>query len=295
MAQDLNFNQVQQEIEKVKNILIAVPAKPSLDIAAAGLALRLSLDKVEKPAGFACANPLPSSFNKLKGSNNVVSEIGDRNLIISFDYQKDAIEKVSYNIKNNKFNLVVQPKEDQSPLDPNSVSYSYSSASAEVIFVVGALKLEDLGNIYQQKAFENKTIINLDYKQNNSKFGKINLIDTSAAACSQITAQFLQKLNLPVDPDISANIYYGIQANTANFQSPKVGPETFETAAWALKNGAKKTKEPTAVTQNKPKQQNQPVVQQQKTQNNNQQQSPNKQPPPDWFKPKIYKGGGQLV
>jgi hypothetical protein len=47
-------------------------------------------------------------------------------------------------------------------------------------------------------------------------------------------------LSLPVDGDISTNLYAGIITNTANFQGVNVKASAFEAAGWCLKNGARK-------------------------------------------------------
>ena len=226
-------------------------------------------------------------------ANKVTDKIGSQNLIISFDYLKDSIEKVSYNIKDDKFNLVIQPKGETPPLDTDKVSYSYTGTQADLIFVVGASKLEDLGKLYEQekKIFNDKTIINIDNKQNNARFGQINLLQPQAASCSEIAADLIKNLNLPVNDDVATNLYAGIKANTANFQAGNVTAKTFETIAWCLKNGAKKEfLTNRSIQQPKPVQQP-TVIQQPAPAPFTQPQQKSNTPPPDWFKPKISKGG----
>ncbi len=322
MLDSLDFNQLQQPLVEAKNILILITADPSLDYVASGLALYLSLKKQDKNVAIGCPSEMTVAFNRLIGIDKVSSQIGNRNLVISFAYVKDSIEKVSYNIEDDKFNLVVEPKANFPPLDIDKVNYSYSGVDADLVFVVGASKLEDLGKLYEtnKKLFNEKLVVNIDSKFNNTKFGKINFHDSKRASCSEIIVELLKKLNLPLDKDIATNLYGGIKTSTSNFQAPNVNASTFEAAAWCLQNGAEKNyfnvpsipkkefpflqtpslskaefktpfKAPTSLGEQLPP----PPFVQQRQQNQQQEQQKEdekkgKQPPPDWFKPKIYRG-----
>lgn len=308
----INFKQIEPDLLSAKNILILLPANPSLDSVASGLALYLSLKKQEKNIGIGCPTKMTVAFNRLIAIDKITDKIGNRNLVISFDYMKDSIEKVSYNIEDNKFNLVIEPKANCPALNSNKVAYSYSGAFADLIFIVGASKLEDLENLYfdEKSIFNDKQTVNIDYKPNNSRFGRINFHDPQASSCSEITAALIQDLSLPVDPDVATNIFSGLKSNTSNFQSLNMGPSAFETASWCLKNGARKDffSSPGFMPQtfNQPafsnpfsqQQINQPMpaatnifspppfVQNQFQPNGG---KGSQQPPADWLKPKIYK------
>jgi len=296
MDEQLNLTPIQNVLPKAKSVLVLLAANPNLDQVAAALALYLSIKKQQKQVLIACSSAMTVGFNRLFGINKVSDKIGNRNLIISFDYLKDSIEKVSYNIENNKFNLVVEPRPGLPSLQADKVSYSYSGSEADLIFVVGALKLEDLDKLYfnEKKIFENSLTVNLDNRANNTNFGKVNLVDSQAASCCEIATLLIKGLNLPVDQDIATNLLTGIETNTANFQAPSTSATTFEAAAWCLKNGAKKgylvDQKTISRIQAAPKQATviQPSFAAPKP--SGREPQPVKQPPPDWFKPKIFKG-----
>jgi len=302
MIDEQNLNSTKEAIDKAKNILILSPVNPSLDNIAASLSLYLSLKKYGKEITVACPSPMTVVFNHLVGVNKITDKVDGRNLIISFDYLKDSIEKVSYNIENDKFNLVVEPKKGYSPLQTNKVSYSYAGAEADLIFIIGALKLEDLDKLYfnEKKVFENSQTVNIDNRINNTKFGKINLINTKAVSCCEILTTIIKRFNLPIDQDICTNLLAGIEANTSNFQASNALANTFEAAAWCLRNGGKrkrfinqKSDSPAQVPFSSP--QLKPIQPQPITPKSTKvpplgSSSEQTQPPPDWFKPKIYKG-----
>lgn len=304
---------LKESLIKAKNILILTGANPSLDSVASSLALYLIFKKQAKNVHVSCPTPMTVAFNRLIGVNKIRNKIGNRNLTISFNYVKDSIEKVSYNIENNKFNLVIEPKNGQPPLNSDKVSYNYSGVSADIIFIIGAAKLEDLGNFYltEKQTFFNSLTVNIDNKKNNTNFGKINLCDSSKTSCSELIIALIQGLNLTIDQDIATNLYAGIKANTANFQAINVNAETFEFSAWCLKNGARKNQMANNLNsfvkkQAPPLRKNINLGQQsspslpfvQPTNSLNQPETliENKEAkaPPDWLKPKIYRGNTKI-
>lgn len=125
------------DLAKAKTVLILLPQNPSLDAAAAALALYLSVSKVQKTVNIACANPLTVAFNRLYAVNKVKQEIGNKNLLISFDCPEESLEKVSYNIENNTFNLVVEKKSGYPALQTKDLKYNYTGVSADIVFILG--------------------------------------------------------------------------------------------------------------------------------------------------------------
>lgn len=309
---NIDLQQLSGALEPAKNVLILLPNNPTLDGVAGGLAFYLTLQKTGKNVAVACPTQMTVAFNRLVAVDKITSKIGSRNLVISFDYIKDSIEKVSYHIENNKFNLVIEPKANFSPLDPSKVSYSHSGASADLVIMIGATKLEDFDRFYyeEKKMFDDKNTINIDYKPNNSRFGKINLVDNKSSSCSEIVVNLIRNLSLPVDSDIATNLYTGIKTNTNNFQSFNISATAFETSAWCLNNGARQNQfmgpmssQPVAPMSSQPMApitNFQPSVPPPFSQPiptrpmNNNQINGNQPPPADWLKPKIYQGKTQI-
>jgi len=272
MNQNLDLSKLQQALSPAQGILVVIPKNPSLDKMAASLSLYSSLRKSGKVATVTCPQPMTMEFSQLVGVDKVTDKIGSRNLVISFDYIKDSIEKVSYNVEGNKFNLVIQPKAGLPPLDTKNISYSYSGADSELIFVIGVQRLEDLGSFYEgeKKLDGEKPIVNIDYHPQNTQFGKINIFNPQASSYSEIVTLILKTLNLPFDQDIATNLLVGLRSATNNFQSPSVSAGTFEAAAFCLRAGARRMEAPKPSEEEK------------------------KKASPDWLAPKIYKGKTQV-
>lgn len=274
--QDFNFSSLQDRLVDAKEVLILLPKEPSLDATAAGLALYMAIKKAEKNVLIASPTPMKVKYNRLYSVDKIKEEIGSKNLIISFDYKKEAIEKVSYNVEDGKFNLVVQPQTGSKPLNKENVEYSYSGTSSDLIFVVGAKNLTELDKIYTENkdAFTEANVVNIDVNENNQKFGKTNYVDDSVVSTAEIVIEIIKKLNLPVNGDIATNLLAALEASTSNFGSGKETAHTFESAAWCLKTGANR-----GHLEGEVKKEIKPQKEEKGEQT----------PPPDWLKPKIYK------
>lgn len=311
MEQGLDLTSLQQQLPQAQKILVLIPQNPTLDKVAAGLGLYLSLKKQGKQVTIACPSEMTVAFNRLFAVNKIQKQIGNRDLTITFKGQKDKIEKISSQAQGEDLSLVIEPRQGCASVSQDQVAFSYSGAEADMIFIIGAARLEDLGALYgaEKKIFDQALTINLDYQAQNSNFAKVNLVSPQFGSCCEGVVSLMQNLNLSVDGDIASNLFSGIKANHSNFLSPQVKATAFEAAAWCLQNGAQPglNSQP-AMSQVTPGQKqsviqsSQPVVRQTLVQppftsNKPKQNMPQfqpQQPPPDWFKPKIFKGGSQV-
>ena len=278
-----DLKQVQEALNSAQTIFIVLPAQVNFDKTAAALAFFLSLKKAGKQVFIGCSAPMTVEFSSLVGVDKIQSKLGGRNLLISFDYLEDSIEKVSYNIENDKFNLTIQPKQGFAPLSTDKVHYGYTGGRADLILIMGAGSLNDLGDLYQANKglFEQAKTWDFDISSRQKTFAQKGFFDSQSAAFCETIAGMLAKLKLPVDGDIAVNLFRGLLKATRNFSSPKVGAATFEAAAFCLRSGAKRPQKkiktplkpmPTSISAQKT-----PEI-----------------PQSDWLEPKIYKGATRI-
>lgn len=271
-----DFSQIKNYLAGSNQILILTSQAPTIDGLAASLSLYLSLLAVGKKVNIACASQTTVEFNHLVGIDKVKLDLPSGNFVISLDYVEGAIEKVSYNILGDKFNLVIEPKIGAPAFSSDKVRYSSGSTAADLVFVIGCSNLEQLGKFYtgQPDLFSKTTIFNLDYYQNNTAFGKVNLVDPTAFSVSEIATFFLKNLGLMINEDIATNLLTGMISATDNFSVQKSGPGTFEAAGVCLRAGGKR--ETTAFVPMEHRDSGEP-----------------KEAPADWLQPKIFKSGNQ--
>ncbi len=129
-------------VESAKSLLILLPTHPTLDEVAAGLALYWDFAE-GRNCTIACPSPMTVEFNRLVGVNKIKKDFGDQNLVLKFvGYKADNIEKVSYDVENDEFQLTVVPKAGLVAPTKEQVSLSYAGAAAELIFLVGGNRKE---------------------------------------------------------------------------------------------------------------------------------------------------------
>jgi len=246
MPKTYNTEPVKQALQTAQTVLILLPQNPQLDAVAAGLALYLALTKSQLNTIIGCATEMTVNFNRLFGVDKIKPRIGNQNLVISFNYPEDSLEKVSYDkdLANKKFHLTIEPKAGMLPLDPGQVEYSHTGSNADLIFIIGARSLEDLGYLYQQEKKllddKQKTLVNLSHLDKNAQFGTVNLYDPTASGCSEIMFTVLRVLELPLEQDIATNLLAGIESATNNLTTAS-SADTFETIAQLMRQGAKKS------------------------------------------------------
>lgn len=307
MAKSYNVEPVKTALQSAKQTLVLLPQNPTVDSVAAALALYLALTKKGIRSTIGCSSQMTVQFNRLFGVDKIKARIGNQNLVISFNYPEDSLEKVSYDKDpaNQKFHLTIEPKSGMQPLDVSQVEYSYTGSNADVIFVIGAKSLEDLGDLYKnEKALlddKSKTMVNVS-TIGNASFGTVNLNDPTATGASEIIFSVIKSLDLSLEQDIATNLLAGIEAATQNLAQAR-DVETFETVTELMKLGGERNHltassfgaggfnspfmrpaspagGPQAPTWPRPAMPTQPV-----------QSSPS----PDWLKPKVLTGSGSQI
>lgn len=289
MSKTYNIEPVKTALQAAKQVLVLLPQNPNVDSVAAALALYLALVKKGLSATIGCSSQMTVQFNRLFGVDKIKPRIGNQNLVITFNYPEDSLEKVAYDKDpaNQKFHLTIEPKAGLPPLDASQVEYSYTGSNADVIFVIGSRTLEDLGELYKQEKTlldnKSKTLVNLSTLDKNSQFGTVNLYDPTASGCAEIMTTVIKALELALEPDMATNLLAGIEAATQNLSQAK-SIDTFEAVTELIRLGGQRNhlapmpaspffRPPTPVFNPST-----PLGTQ-----------------PDWLKPKVFTGSGSQV
>lgn len=194
-------------------VAIYLPPDPAFPLVAAGLGVYLSLKSKGASVDIVCPTPMTVAESRLIGVDQVKTELPGRNLVISFNYVKDAIEKVSYNVENGKFNLLVQPKPGHQPLSAENVSFKLAGNLANLVILVGNASSPDTG-------------------QNPPT---LSLIKNAGRSLAAETAALIQEANLPLDQDIATNLLLGLSDETNRFA--RASADDFASAAGLARLG----------------------------------------------------------
>lgn len=271
---------LQSLLNPAGKVLIVLPENPSQDAIASGLALFLSLTQKGKGVSIVSPSKITVSVGSLFAVDKITSELGEagKNLVISFPYIEGSIEKVSYNIQNDKFNLVIEPRGEVNVLDKNAVEFSRGgegSDNFDIIFYIDVTSPDNLGKLSQtvsKLAFEKPTVS--FSTQNNQLQTAVRFGSVNSGSISEIVTLVISRMGLPFDADIADNLIKGIKEKTNNF-SQNSTPDTFEAVSICMRK------------------QQQPVNMPKQTQTTRDHgmtmQIPKTQAPPDWLKPKIFR------
>lgn len=262
------------------DVLIVTHEHPTPDAIGSALALYLGLTGLGKKVTVACPDPMVVGLSSFVGADKVTTKMGEKNFVISLDYQEGSIEKVSYNIEGSRFNLVVEPRAGFEPFSQDKVHYSYQGVSPDVIVSVDTIHLGGLKKLYedQKELFAAKPIINVDRHPNNAQYGAVNRVNPEASSTAEMVAQLLSELGVALTPDIATNLLNALYGATNSFSAAAVGPMAFELAAACLKAGGKRF----SVRQPDQKPDEDVVVKETVV-------APTGEAPTDWLKPKIFK------
>ncbi len=241
-TQDVQF--IQEPLSQAKTIVIAMGVNANYDVVASALSLYLSLKNSGKSVYIVCSAPMRVEFSYLVGVDEVREKLGNKSLMISFDYDENAVEKVSYSISEDgkKFQLLVSPKTGHTPLDPSTVQYAGSGAEADLLFVFGAASYEDLGLIYETEKYFFESVFSVSLNAfEGQQFTRVALDSSGQTCLAEGVGVLLGAMGMqPVD-DIATNILSSIEQATNRFQSFGMNPETFEMVAQLMRNGARRS------------------------------------------------------
>ena len=282
-----DISKVKELLDKANEILIVTHEHPTFDSTGSSLALFLGLESLGKKVSIVCPDAMTVELSSFVGVNKFAADLSRKNFIISLDYEEGSIEKVSYNIEGNKFNLVIEPRAGHTGFSEDKVHYSTGGSAAGLIFTVDTIHLGGLKKVYEENKdlFDGKTVVNIDRHPNNALYGSMNIVDPQSSSTAEVVAQFLSGIGARLTADIATNVLNALYGATEAFQT-RVSAQAFELAAACMKAGGKRFWKPT-VQEEVPAVETAtaPVVESQK---------PVVETPPDWLKPKIYKSSNLL-
>lgn len=235
--------QVKDLLGKAKDVLIVTHEMPSPDSMGSALALYLGLISLGKRVTIACPDLITVGLSSFVGVNKVISDLAvKKNFVISLDYVDGSIEKVSYNIEGDKFNLVIEPRAGFDTFSAEKVHYAYAGGSADLIFAIDTPSLAGLKKLYDgnKELFTGKPIVNVDRHPTNAQYGAVNVVDITTSATAEVVARLLSMLGVKLTVDIATNLLNAVYEATNNFTVGDISPGAFDVASVALKAGGKR-------------------------------------------------------
>ena len=220
-------------IEKSKKILIILGSEPSVDVVSAGIALNYGLKSVGKKVHLVATSNLPDNTSVLAGVEEIKKDLESKNLVISLDYEKNPIDKISYKMEGKTFNLIVKPRKN---INIEEVQTTFAGGDYNLIIILGTKNLKELETYLKHRdLFESVPTINIDIDESNFRYGKLNIIDTEIKSVSALVSLLLNDAKIKL-PEKSANmLLLGIREATQNFTKVE-GSKIFEAAAYTSRS-----------------------------------------------------------
>ena len=177
------------------------------------------------------------------GLDKITTGVGGENLVITLDVPENVIDKVTSNTEGGHLKLIINPAKGAPAITEANVKFSYSGAISDLVIVLGAADLKDVGALAEKEVelFNQPRLVNISNQV--GSFGAVNITDPSSRNCELVTA-ILKELSLPLDVDIANNLMRGIEDATSGLSSPNMTADTFEALAILYRSGARRT--PTA-------------------------------------------------
>lgn len=250
MKYDAQITELKNLLPGAKNILIAVPAGVDIDKLAAGLSLFLTLEAAGKQVSIVCDDNILVGQSHLFGVDHVQKGLpsgngGNLTLtlegVAASDGTVPALEKLDWYAEGNNLNLVFHVLPGQT-FQPGRIIPHYQGSGFSLVFTVGAVNLNALGNVYSQNqnAFSGTHVTNIDTQVANSSFGQTNVLDVNASSVSEMVANVISDLGYSLDSDSASNLLAGIFDATNNLLNPKVTADTYMAVANCLRVGGRK-------------------------------------------------------
>ncbi|MDD5623557.1 MAG: DHHA1 domain-containing protein, partial [Candidatus Peribacteraceae bacterium] len=139
-------------------------------------------------------------------------------------------------------NIIVVPKHGR--IRPQQISLGEGEKKYDLIIVVDTADLPLLGSVYTDHVdlFSDVPVLNIDHHISNTRFGQLQLIDTTSASVTEVLFHwFLQvpEWREKLTPDLATLLLTGLITDTRSFQNPNTTPRSLEVAAELLDLGAR--------------------------------------------------------
>ncbi|MFZ5438321.1 MAG: DHH family phosphoesterase [Patescibacteria group bacterium] len=241
-------NSLKEYFQSAESVAVILGQKPTVDQLALASALFIGCQNLNKEVGLYA--PKKISDDHFDVLAKLQTELGKQNLVVSFDYNEQAVDKVSYHIgeETKKFHLTIKPKKGAKPLNPESVEFSYAGADVDLIFLIGVHDLETLDQLYfgYESLYENSYVVTLHNFKPEIGATQFDLSGTSSM--SETMVDLLQSLGVELNDTIATSLLMGIEQTTNHLQSLTTSAETFEKVAQLLRAGARRIKRQEAPT-----------------------------------------------
>ncbi len=245
MSELTPLQQVVNLLQRSEKLLLLTHAKADGDGLSSILALALVLKKLGKKTTLASADPAAPVYEFLPAIETVDTEIaGAGDLVLTLPLGDRTAADVSHRTEDGVLKIFVRSK--GAPFVREDVSYQAGEADYDLIITCDTPELPQLGRLFeiQPDLFYETAVVNIDHHASNTGFGRVNLVDVTAASTTELITRIVQALESEantklMDADIATLLLTGLTTDTGSFQNANTTPRALEVAANLIEAGAR--------------------------------------------------------
>lgn len=233
--------QVTELIKKFSRILIVSHARPDGDALGGVLGLQSVLKALGKDAHAVVTDSINPMFSFMPGIKGVSQKLaGSRDLIVSVDTGRTPVDKLKYNTREGKLNVIITPKSGtyvEEDVEVKIGAYKY-----DLIIVLDAPDLDRLGKVYEEhpELFYETPVVNIDHHPSNDYFGAVNLVDLTATSTCEILVGVIEALgDSLMTEDVATCLLTGLITDTGSFQNSNTTPKSLTVSAQLVAAGGR--------------------------------------------------------
>ena len=232
--------QASELIKQAQNVLILTGREPNNDQLSSAIAMQRVLNKLQKQASVVITDKLPKSAELFDTQFISKDLAGVRDFIISVDMHSVVVDKLKYNVENDKLNVTITPLNGN--FAAKDVSFEQGPYKFDLIIVLGVAQIDKMDKIVEQNPtiFDGLHLINIDYHRINEEFGSVNYVDQNCSSVCEMLVSLFESLEQGIiDESIATALFTGITSATHNFTTPDTTAKAMTVAAQMLAAGAK--------------------------------------------------------
>lgn len=240
----MELNPKQQALKIISeshNILLLTHSDPDGDAVGCILATKLVLENLGKKVTMVAPGHIDQALNFLPGFDQIQNKLESQTeskIIISETNGK--VGAISWKrISDNKVELILSG----SKISAHDVSVEKGVALFDAVIILDTAIQDRLSPIWEENAdlfYEVPTVL-IDHHPANTQFAKVNIVDITAAATSEILVSIFEALGKSsnvITKEIATCLLTGLMTDTSSFMNSNTTPKALTVAAQLVAAGA---------------------------------------------------------
>jgi len=232
--------QATELLKQAQSILLVTGRQPSVDQTMAVFALQTALTKAGKKCHAVVTDELPTASSIIDASMISRTLDGVRDFIVALDLKRVEVEKLKYDIADQKLNITITPHAGN--FTSEDASFDYGAFQFDLVVVLGVHTISKIDALLEQNPtlFDGLHLINYDFHRVNDQYGSVNFIDQAATSVCEMLISTIDSLGTGlIDPEIATALLTGIMSATNRFTTASTSAKAMTMAAQLMSSGAR--------------------------------------------------------